>query len=264
MKNSVLLEAKELYFKRDKKSILQDVSLQLNRGDLHIVLGPNGAGKSSLLKILSGELTGELSRELSGVSGSVVFDGKNLSDYSLKELAKKRAVLAQLNYFLFPMNVFEVCALGRTPYMGSSLNIEDKKIINESLQAVELQDFTELAYSSLSGGEQQRVHIARILCQNTELLLLDEPVSALDIRFQIQLMNLLQRLVSEGKSVLCVMHDINLALRYATQLTFLKEGKIIFQGKPAEANDPELYEQVYGVSVALTQNDKGLVQINWN
>lgn len=251
-----MLAAKKISFVRDKKSLIDQVSIALDKGDFHVVLGPNGAGKSTLLKLLSGELTAS--------AGDIMLDGKAIKHYSLKALSKKRAVLPQLTKFIFPMTVYEVCALGRTPYMGTTLNAEDKQKIDEALALCDLQHYAQQDYSKLSGGEQQRVQIARILCQNTELLLLDEPFSALDIRHQIQVMELLEKLRSEGKIILCIMHDINLALRYATELSFLKEGKIIFQGKPAEANQPVLYEQVYDVNVVVSQNEKGLVQINWD
>lgn len=251
----MVLAAKALSFTRDKKTTIDGVSLALKKGDFHIILGPNGAGKSTLLKILSGELKAS--------AGEILLHGKAIQDYSLKALSKKRAVLPQLNKFIFPMSVYEVCALGRTPYMGSKLNTEDKKFIDQALSACDLQTYAEKEYSKLSGGEQQRVQIARILCQNTELLLLDEPFSALDIRHQIQLMDLLVGLSQQGKTIVCIMHDINLALRYATELTFLKEGKLLFQGAPHLANQASLYQEVYGVSVSVTQSEKGLTQINW-
>lgn len=255
MDNSIVLAAEALSFERDNKKILNQVSLSLTKGDLHIVLGPNGAGKSTLIKLLSNELQPD--------TGSIQLGGKDLAEYSSKALSHYRAVLPQLRHLAFPMTVYEVCALGRTPYMGASLESEDKKIIEESLLAVDMQAFSDQDYASLSGGEQQRVHIARVLCQSTEVLFLDEPLSALDIRHQIQVMNLLLTLRDKGKTILCIMHDLNLALRYASKLTFLKQGKVIFQGSPAQANTPDLYEELYGVSAKVSQSEDGLIQVDW-
>jgi len=241
--NSILLDACALSFTRDKKKVINEVSLKLHKGDFHVVLGPNGEGKSTLLKLLAGELETNV--------GDIRFDGKKLNRFSLKELSKKRAVLPQLNQFLFPMSVYEVCALGRTPYMGSTLNLEDKKIIEESLIAVDMWSYADQEYSKISGGEQQRVQIARILCQQTDLLLLDEPFTALDIKHQIELMELLVGLTCKGKTILCIMHDINFALRYASHLSFLKDGRLAFQGVPEDIKNAEVIESVYDVKAEL-------------
>lgn len=236
-----------------QEAILNKVSLNLRQGDFHIVLGPNGAGKSTLLKILSGD------SKVS--SGEVLLDNKPLSSYSLKQLALKRAVLSQRYHFMFPMTVYEVCALGRTPYMGTRLSQDDKRAIDEALTLLELQAHAHKDYSNLSGGEQQRVQIARVLCQETDLLFLDEPLSALDIRHQIKLLDLLKQFSQQGKTILCVMHDINLALRYASHLSFLKQGRVAFQGKAQEINNAAIIESIYGVQVNLLKGEDSIPQI---
>ncbi len=227
--------------------VLNKVSLELAQGDIHMLLGPNGAGKSTLLKILSAEIQASF--------GEVRLQGKMLKQYSLQQLAQQRAVLSQLNHFMFPMTVYEVCALGRTPYMGARLSQQDKSAIGKALELLELSSYSSKDYSNLSGGEQQRVHIARVLCQETPLLFLDEPLSALDIRYQFKLLDLLADFAKQGKTILCVMHDINLSLRYGSHLTFLKQGEVVFQGRPQEIDSAEMFERVYDVKAKLLMED---------
>jgi len=221
-----IIQANNVSLKRKGLKVIDDISITLSPGDFHILLGPNGAGKSTLLNILSGDID--------ATQGEILFENKGIQTFSLNALAKKRTVLPQLNRLMFPMTVFEVCALGRTPFISSNIGVKlskkDKGIITKVLKLLELESYKNRDYSRLSGGEKQRVQIARILCQQTPVLFLDEPLNALDIMHQLKVLELFQTMCKEGYSILCVMHDINLSLKYATKLSVLKSGKLLFQG----------------------------------
>ena len=223
---SPVIKANNIHLRVKGKTIINDVSLVLSPGDFHVLLGPNGAGKSSLLNVMSGD------KPVS--DGQVLYNDRLISHWSLKDLSKTRAVLPQLNLFMFPMSVFEVCALGRTPFIRSNLKSYDREIIAQVLTQLDLIEYRERDYSQLSGGEKQRVQIARILCQQTPVIFFDEPLNALDIMHQLKVLDLMKSLSLKGRSILCVMHDVNLALRYATSLSVLKAGSLLFQGTPSQ------------------------------
>ncbi|MGE3872847.1 MAG: heme ABC transporter ATP-binding protein [Parvibaculaceae bacterium] len=227
-----------------KRQILSDVTLSLSRGELVIILGPNGAGKSTLLKTLTGDLTPD--------RGRITFNGRPLAGISPRELACTRAVLSQSMSLSFPFTVLEVVRLGLEAARGSV------HLLPKALQAVGLEGFEGRFYQELSGGEQQRVHLARILVQawagkpdGSGFLLLDEPVSNLDIRHQLQTLEAVRRHVEGGGGALMILHDINLAALYADRLVMMADGRIRREGKARDILDRDAIRDVYGVDMPV-------------
>lgn len=225
-------------FARRKKCLLSDISFALNGGEIHALLGPNGAGKSTLLKALSGDVV--------IAKGEISIDGEGLGSQTQLKLAKKRAVLPQLNAMAFALSVEEIVAMGRNPYADSP-PAHNQQCVANAMQQAQVQHLRQRAYPSLSGGEQQRTQLARVLAQNTDILLLDEPLSALDIAQQLKIMNILQSLAKQGKAIVIVLHDINLALRYATHVTLLNEGRVQAQGETLSVLGQQQLREVFSV-----------------
>jgi iron complex transport system ATP-binding protein len=232
------------------RPVLSDVSLTLASGELVIILGPNGAGKSTLLKVLTGDLQPD--------HGSVSFDGRPLARIPIDELARERAVLSQSMGLNFPFTVFEIVRLGLEAGRGSLSRAEVNRLLPRALKAVGLDGFEGRLLQQLSGGEQQRVHLARVLCQawagkpdGSAFLLLDEPVSNLDIRHQLQTLEAVRRHVAGGGGALMILHDINLAALYADRLVMMAEGRILREGAPQEVLDRSAIRDVYGVDMPV-------------
>lgn len=230
-----------------RATLLDAVSMQVAPGELVVVVGPNGAGKSTALRVLSGELRPG--------SGRARIGGEALVELSPGALARRRAVVAQRSELAFDFSVLEVVLLGRHPFNGGHTGPLDRRLAHQALGRVHLESFADRRYPSLSGGERQRVQIARSLVQLAgrpdetvqRYWLLDEPTSALDLAHQHRLMKLCREYAAHGLGVLVVLHDLNLALRYADRVVLIKEGRVHAQG-PAEAVlTPPNLEAVYGV-----------------
>jgi iron complex transport system ATP-binding protein len=236
-----LLKVDRLSFGVREKNILDSFSLEISGGELHIILGANGAGKSTLLKLLSSDLKAG--------SGDIFLKEENINTYSYSELAQLRSVLTQENPFNFPLNVEEVCSLG---FVGKG---NSEEVIGRTLNEMDLQDLRKTKFVELSGGEKQRVHLARVFCQESELMLLDEPLNNLDIKYQHQLMRRLKSCCDQGKGIICVLHDIGLALRYADSISILKEGALTFQSSMKHFDEQALLSEklsdAFGVSIQL-------------
>ena len=195
---------------RGETTILQDVSLQANQGELIAILGPNGAGKSTLLGVLAGDLIPN--------SGTVNFGGDQISSLTKRELALRRAVLPQQVTVSFPFSVEEVVEMGRGPKQTGA----DQDLIEMAMKRVDVLEMRTRLYRSLSIGEQARVSMARILAQDTPLLLLDEPTAVLDIGQQEKLMRIVRSLVDDGRTVIAVFHDLNVAMSFADRVVLLQ------------------------------------------
>lgn len=237
------------------KYLLRQINLDLRQGDFMVFLGGNGAGKSTLLKTLA--------RSIPYRKGNILFKGKDLASWSQVELSQQRAVLSQNTFLVFPMNVIDVVLLGRYPYtQGGKPNAKDQAIAYELLDLMGVAKYADQDITCLSGGEQQRVHIARVLAQvwessasNPQLLLLDEPTSNLDIAYQHILLELLQERVQQhALTVLVVLHDMNLAARYATQIALLKQGTLLKVGTPQEVLTANWIQQTFGVSSVIERH----------
>lgn len=231
-----------------RKTLLDRCSLRLEPGTFTAVVGPNGAGKSTLLNILTGEKR--------GTAGRITLNGKPLKNYKNDELSRLRAILPQHTMVNFPFSVEQVVEIGRYPHQTDGT--ENARVVQEALHATGLQDFAERLYQTLSGGEQQRVQMARVMAQlhsrdtdTPKYALLDEPTASLDLAQQHGLLDLARQLCQKNIAVLAVLHDLNLALQYADRILFLKKGETIAYGTTAEIVNREIIERTFSHPVRL-------------
>lgn len=233
--------------------ILKGIDFQAQDNEFVGIIGPNGSGKSTLLRCLY--------RVLEPTQGAVYLDGKALSSYRYQESAKRISVVAQHNYYNFDFTVREVVMMGRAPHKKAldRDNADDYRIVRESLRKVGMQDFEDRSFSTLSGGEQQRVILARALAQQTQCLILDEPTNHLDIKYQLQLMDIVRSL---RLTVVSAIHDLNIAAMYCNKLFVLQNGRIIAFGPPKQVLTREFIRQVYEVEAKLyTDPETGQMHI---
>jgi iron complex transport system ATP-binding protein len=234
------------------KQILRDLTFQVKAGGFFIIIGPNGSGKTTLLRAMAG-----LQKTASGSIG--IFD-RSLTEYSRRELARVIAVVPQHIPMDFPFKVAETVLMGRTPHLGLAAleRKEDFRLADEAMQFTDIAHLVERRLDQLSGGERQRVVIARALCQQPQIILLDEPTAALDPAHQMKIMDLMERLRHErNTAVIMVSHDLNLAAMYGEQLLLLKEGGIESVGSPHEVLNRQLLERIYGCSMQVDSNPLG-------
>lgn len=239
-----MIEAKQISYRAGNSVILNDVSVTIRPGEITAILGPNGAGKSTLLKCLTA-----FHRPDSGV---VLLEGKPLKDYSLEALSRKRAVLSQSNPISFPFSALDIAMMGRNPYVIKGNSDQDAKVVRAALESVDAWHLKDRIFSTLSGGEQQRIQIARVLSQLWEqenaYLFLDEPTLALDLKHQFQIFDLACKLVNAKTFAICViLHDLNLAMRYADKCVLMKWGKILASGATSDMLTNENIMQVFEV-----------------
>ncbi len=227
------------------RALVEEVSLRLEAGEVLAVVGPNGAGKSTLLHALSGELR--------PAAGAIAFCGRALEDWPARALARRRAVVSQRVALAFPMTVREVVALGRLPWHGTREAACDAAAVAAAMGRAGVASLAPRAYATLSGGEQQRVQVARALAQldgaeAPAALLLDEPTASLDAAHRAGLLRALRRLAAEaGSAVLVVLHDLNEAAFVADRVAVLQAGRCVALGPPARALDPSLLARIYGL-----------------
>lgn len=243
-----MLVAENITYRAGKTTLLHEVSAELPYGSVTAILGPNGAGKTTLLSCLAGALRPQ--------QGRVTLDGTPLAEYSLTALAKKRAVLSQSQPIAFPFTVGEVVTMGRNPYQTETTAAEDARIAHAALALLEVETLADRAFSTLSGGEQQRVQLARVLAQlwhqREAHLFLDEPTSALDLKHQHQLLQLARHYARHQHwAVTVILHDPQLAKRYADRVIYLKPGHPPTTGPAETMLTPEYLEQIYEIDSAL-------------
>lgn len=226
---SPLLVAHDLGYAVADAVLVEGVELALERGQLLALAGPNGAGKSTLLRLLAGDLEPS--------TGEVVLDGRLLRSYRPRELARRRAVLPQQTVLQFAFTSEEVVELGRTPYRRrfGRPSPDDRRAVQTAMTSVDVTALAPRAFPSLSAGEQARVALARVLAQDADLLLLDEPTASLDLHHQELVMTRARCLAAEGKAVAAVVHDLNLAARHADTVALLKDGALVGFGSPWDA-----------------------------
>ncbi len=241
-----MILAKDLCVKVRERLLLNDVSAQIPVAKITAILGQNGAGKSTLLKCLTGAIQFQV--------GSVSINNQSIHAYSLAELSKTRAVLSQSTAIDFPFTAFEIVKMGRNPYSHSNSAAQDDNIAYLALEALDCLPLKNRVFPTLSGGEQQRVQLARVIAQlwDTEntYLFLDEPTSALDLKHQHQVLTLISNLAKRKNIGVCmVMHDLNLALRYADQVLLMKAGQLIAAGQTKEVLTSHNIERVFDISL---------------
>lgn len=227
--------------------ILKGIDINVDNREFVGIIGPNGSGKSTFLKCIY--------RILKPTSGIVKLDDKSIKDLTIKETAKRMAVVAQHNHYNFDFSVKEIVLMGRSPHKKAMErdNEEDYKIMEESLKRVDMLSFKDRSFSTLSGGEQQRIILARALAQKTDCLILDEPTNHLDIKYQLQLMSIVKSLNVE---VISAIHDLNIAAMYCDKIYVLKNGEVVAYGNPKEILTPKLIKEVYEVDAIVNENSE--------
>lgn len=243
----MVLDISSLSFNFGSKNILADIDLSIKNNGIVGIIGPNGSGKSTLLKCIY--------RVLKPKTGTIFIDGKNINDYQFKETAKKMAVVAQHNDTHFDFNVLEMVLIGRSPHKKfmERDSVEDIELAYKALEQVNMKDFADRSFSSLSGGEKQRIILARALVQNTDCLILDEPTNHLDIKHQLHFMSLAKDLKI---TVISAIHDLNIAAMYCDKIYALKEGQIIASGSVNEVITEEVIKTLYDVEAKIIYDEE--------
>ena len=243
----MVLDISSLSFNFGSKNILADIDLSIKDNGIVGIIGPNGSGKSTLLKCIY--------RVLKPKTGTIFIDGKNINDYQFKETAKKMAVVAQHNDTHFDFNVLEMVLIGRSPHKKfmERDSAEDIELAYKALEQVNMKDFADRNFSSLSGGEKQRIILARALVQNTDCLILDEPTNHLDIKHQLHFMSLAKDLKI---TVISAIHDLNIAAMYCNKIYALKEGQIIASGSVYEVITEEVIKTLYDVEAKIIYDEE--------
>jgi len=226
------------------RKVVDRASVRLAKGKITSFIGPNGAGKSTLLSIVS--------RLIAKDEGEVRIEGKEIGEWKSNELAKKISILKQSNHVNLRLTVRELVSFGRFPYSQGRLTKEDQAFVDEAIRYMDLEDLQHKHLDELSGGQNQRAYIAMVIAQNTEYVLLDEPLNNLDMKHSVQIMKTLRRLADElGKTVVIVIHDINFASCYSDFIVALKGGRVVRQGPTEEIIDPEVLREVYDMEMDI-------------
>jgi len=232
--------------------VLRNVSFSIPKKDFFIIIGPNGSGKTTLLKVMSGILKPK--------NGQVKILNRPIDQYHRKALARTIAFVPQKAPTDFPFSVAEVVLMGRSPYLGM-LGLEeenDLKIAKEAIAFTAMENLAHRKLDQLSGGEQQRTFIARAICQEPDIILLDEPTASLDLAYQAKIMDLMEKLKNEkGITVVMVSHDVNLAAMYADHLLLLHKGQVLCQGLPDEVLTYKTLEAAYGCTLLVDESPLG-------
>ena len=241
------IKAENINITLEKNNILKDINIEVDNKEVVGIIGPNGSGKSTLLKCIY--------RVLNPSKGVIKLDNININNISVKESSKKLAVLSQHNNYNFDFTVKDIVLMGRSPHKRfmERDNKEDYDIVNEALKMVEILELKDRSFQSLSGGEQQRVILARALAQQPKCLILDEPTNHLDIKYQLQVMRIVKKLDIE---VIAAIHDLNIAAMYCDKIYVVKDGEVIKYGTPKEVLTEKLIKEVYEVDAEVILNNE--------
>lgn len=236
-----------LGFSYGEKKIFNDFHLEFKKGRFYSIVGPNGSGKSTLVKLLL--------NILSPVEGRILLNGKDILKLRAKERAKLMAYIPQESIYDFDFSALEVVLMGRSPHKGrfEPENAEDFKIVKNAMHLTETWSLKDNRIDNLSGGEQQRITAARVIAQETEIIILDEPVSHLDIRHQVDILETFCN-ISDNHTIIAVMHDLNIAAIYSDYMVMLDEGQLAAVGTPHEVMTKEIIKKVYGANVYLIED----------
>ncbi|QJD83132.1 iron ABC transporter ATP-binding protein [Cohnella herbarum] len=239
-----MIEARNVTKSYGGKSGIHGVSTTIPKGKITSFIGPNGAGKSTLLSVVS--------RLIQMDEGEVVIDGLDVKSTDSSELARKISILKQANAINVRLRVIDLVEFGRFPYSKGRLNTEDRRHVDEAISYMELDEMRDKYLDQLSGGQKQRAFIAMVLAQDTDYVLLDEPLNNLDMKHSVQIMKVLRRLVDElGKTVVLVLHDINFASSYSDYIVAMKEGRIVHEGSTDEMIDTSVLKSVYDMDIPI-------------
>lgn len=239
-----MVEVRNVTKKYGEKVVINDVSVNIPKGKITSFIGPNGAGKSTLLSMIS--------RLISMDTGEVVIENKGLADYKSCDLARKISILKQSNNISLRLTVKELVSFGRFPYSQGRLTAKDRKHITEAINYMGLNEIQDHYIDALSGGQRQRAYIAMVLAQDTDYILLDEPLNNLDMKHSVQIMKILRQLVDElGKTIVIVIHDINFASCYSDYIVALKGGEIVKQGPTHKIMKECVLKDIYDMDMDI-------------
>jgi iron complex transport system ATP-binding protein len=245
---TTMLRVERVGIQASSRWLVRDVSFTLERGEVLAILGPNGAGKSTLLAALAGDIT--------PAEGRILLGDRPLASYKAIDLAQRRAVLPQQTFVQFAFTAREIVEMGRAAIDPERV---DRAVIDRVLRETEAYDMQHRVFPTLSVGEQSRVSLARVLAQETPVLLLDEPTAALDLRHQQLVMELARQMAERGAALAVVLHDLNLASAYADRILLLREGRLAALGPPRETLTEPLLSDIFGCRVSVMPHpDTGL------
>ncbi|MGG5253613.1 ABC transporter ATP-binding protein [Neobacillus sp. SM06] len=247
----VSLLTKSLTIGYGDKIIVEELNLTINKGEITTIIGANGCGKSTILKTMA--------RVHSAKSGAIYLDGKTIHQIPTKEIAKKMAVLPQSPEAPSGLTVYELISFGRSPYQKGfgRLSEKDRKVIQWALEVTNLTAFANHPVDALSGGQRQRAWIAMAVAQETDLLLLDEPTTYLDMAHQLEILQLLEKLNrQQGRTIVMVIHDLNLAARFSHYMVALREGKVVKEGSAEEVMTHQVLEEVFQIDAQIAKDPR--------
>lgn len=242
------MEVKHVSFSYGKNTILSDLSFAVKEGNITTVMGANGCGKSTLFSLMTKNQTPG--------KGKILLEGKNIANLRFIDFAKRVSIVHQYNSAADDITVERLVSYGRTPYqkMLGTRTKEDEELVERAMEVTGILPYRDREIAALSGGQRQRVWIAMALAQNTKILFLDEPTTYLDIRYQLEILELVKKLNREYDiTILMVLHEINQAITYSDEVIGLKDGSIVMQGKPQEVITAESMKELYGVSLKVVE-----------
>ncbi|MEK3979921.1 ATP-binding cassette domain-containing protein [Psychrobacillus sp. FSL K6-2836] len=252
-----MIEIKGLSKSFGKKIVVEDVTLKIQSKAITSFIGPNGAGKSTLLSMVS--------RLLDADTGEVLLDQSDVKKMKSDKFAKRVAILKQSNHLNIRLTVRELVAFGRYPYSKGRLNEEDNKFVDQALEYMNLTDMQDKFLDELSGGQKQRAFISMVIAQDTEYILLDEPLNNLDMKHSVQIMKILRKLVDDlGKTVVIVLHDINFASVYSDRIVALKDGRLVKDGPTDEIINSDSLREVYDMHIPVQVQDGCRICVYFN
>lgn len=239
-----MIEVKNLVKQYGNNMVVDNVSFRLRKGKITSFIGPNGAGKSTILSIMT--------RIMDKSGGEVFVEGKEIGLWDSRELAKKISILKQSNHINIRLTIRELVSFGRFPYSNGKLSFKDWEYVDRAIKYMKLQDIQHRYLDQLSGGQRQRAYIAMIIAQDTEYILLDEPLNNLDMKHSVEIMKTLRRLVDDlGKTVGIVIHDINFASCYSDYVVILNRGKIASEGRVCDIIRKDILEDIYDIEFSI-------------
>jgi len=252
-----MIQVKELSKFFGKKPVIQDVSVDVAPGKITSFIGPNGAGKSTLLSMVS--------RLLNADTGEVLLDKSDVRRWKSDDFAKRVSILKQSNYMNVRLTIRELVSFGRFPYSKGNLKPEDELKVDEAIQYMNLDDMQHNYLDELSGGQRQRAFIAMVIAQDTDYILLDEPLNNLDMKHSVQIMKILRKLVDElGKTVVIVLHDINFASVYSDHIVALKNGRVVKDGPTNDIINSDALKEIYDMDIPVQEQNGCRICVYFN
>lgn len=252
-----MIQVRELTKAYGNKAVVEKVSVDIHPGKITSFIGPNGAGKSTLLSMVS--------RLLDADTGEVLVDNDNVKKMKSNEFSKRVSILKQSNFMNVRLTIHELVSFGRFPHSKGRLQADDIQIVNQALDYMDLMSMQHMYLEELSGGQRQRAFIAMVIAQDTDYILLDEPLNNLDMKHSVQIMKILRRLVDElGKTVVIVLHDINFASVYSDRIVALKEGRVVKDGPTNDIINSESLREIYDMDIPIQQMNNCRICVYFN